>query len=272
MAYEMTWGSKTPGILVYMVDLSDSMNENNKFSEVSAAIYNALSALIAPCIDVKEDNTKVYVERFKLFVFGYNQFVEEIFTGGIKDIDEHLEARKTVKKFIDAENEKYKPKGLTHMAMAYKEAAKIIKEELELRGDTRRVPAPMVINITDGYPEEKDTNDEDARRNALKAAENLRNISVEDGNVRIFNIHVDGSSGIKNEIIFPLNRPNEVCKAFMYDASSELENAVLIGNQQVPAKARLMVSNLSNYKLLKQLIVFGSSGGSSNIGRETPIE
>ena len=257
MAYDLSWGSKHPGLLIYLVDLSGSMAWDDKIKRVSNTIWNVVDCLTAPC----QDNG-VYKNRYYLKVIGYNQYTYDLFSGDINDINSWLDAHDN-EQFIDIEKEG-KPRGLTHMSIAFDKAAEVVRKWIcsqNVKGQP--IPAPIVINITDGYPEEKGMDEAQSRDKALQAANALKSISVPDGNVLLFNIHIDGVPGTEPEIQFPSSRPEETRKAFLFDASSEMNNTFVERAQRTNLSAvagsRFMVSNVSNQRTLSRLVVFGSS-------------
>ena len=87
MAYDLSWGSKHPGLLIYLVDLSGSMAWDDKIKRVSNTIWNVVDCLTAPC----QDNG-VYKNRYYLKVIGYNQYTYDLFSGDINDINSWLDA------------------------------------------------------------------------------------------------------------------------------------------------------------------------------------
>jgi uncharacterized protein YegL len=229
------------------------MNEEEKLDQVNQSIYGALNYLTA-----RQQDKGIYRETFKLKVIGYNEKIYEIFEGGVQATYDHLVKQHTTKEFVDF-NSHGGARGLTNMAMAYKKPAEFIENYIKEVGDERKIPAPMVINITDGYPEEEDKEPKDAMENALKAVEKLKSIKVNpDGNVRVFNIHIDPKGG-NEEIVFPESKPEGECEAFMFSASSKLEVDRQVNGRCVSATAHLMVSNIKDYSFLADLIVFGSS-------------
>lgn len=269
MAYQLPWGSTHPGLLVYLVDLSGSMEWDDKIKRVSNTIWEVIDRMVPPCQDMG-----VYKERFRLEMIGYNQYTYKLFSGGVNEMLNRLDNTETTRQFIDISKEG-KPQGLTLMAMAYEKAAEVINKWISTQNAKGvPTPAPIVINITDGYPEESGLSAEQSRDKALKAADALKNISVPDGNVLLFNIHIDGVAGSEPEIKLPNIRPTDFRKGFLYDASSELNEefvsrAIRAG---LPASkgSHFMASNISDQSLLSRLIVFGStvSGFSRN---EVPI-
>lgn len=258
MNYVLQWGSNHPGLLVYLVDLSGSMQWDEKIKRVSNTIWKVVDCLLAGCQDMGN-----YKERFHLEVIGYNQYTYNLFSGGVNDLNDHLDETASTEQFMDIEKEG-KPQGLTHMAVAYEKAVEVVRQWISKQcAKGIPIPAPVVINITDGYPEEKGLNDEQSRNKALAAAKALMNISVPDGNVLLFNIHIDGVAGKEPEIQLPNTRPTDNRKGFLYDASSELNDEFVARAQRagLPASkgSHFMVSNVSDQRILSRLIVFGSS-------------
>lgn len=273
MAYDIPWGSTHPGLLVYLVDLSGSMAWDDKIRRVSKIVWEVVDSLVAPC-----QHMGTYRDRFHLAVIGYNQYTYDIFTGDVNAMLDKLDATEKSMMFFDIEKEG-KAQGLTHMSIAYEKAAEIIRRWISSqKAKNMEIPAPVVINITDGYPEEKNMTEAQSRDKALRAARELQNISVPDGNVLLFNIHIDGAAGAEPEMKFPVARPSDPRRGFLYDVSTEL-NDVFVSRAQragLPAAkgCRFMVSNVSDPKLLSRLVVFGSSvsGLTRSDGRcEVPI-
>lgn len=273
MAYELAWGSKHPGLLIYLVDLSGSMAWDDKIRRVSNVIWNVVDCLSANCQDGGR-----YKQRYYLKVIGYNQYTYDLFSGGVDDInkwlDEHVDEQ-----FINIEKEG-KPQGLTHMSIAFEKAADEIRNWIaKQKTKGILVPAPIVINITDGYPEEKGLTEQESRDKALLAANALKAISVDDGNVLLFNIHIDGIVGKEEGLMFPVVRPSDQRKGFLFEASSEMTSTFVLSaqRQNLPATtgSRFMVSNISDVRVLARLVVFGSTvSGLPNVDirKEIPID
>ena len=160
MAYDLSWGSKHPGLLIYLVDLSGSMAWDDKIKRVSNTIWNVVDCLTAPC----QDNG-VYKNRYYLKVIGYNQYTYDLFSGDINDINSWLDAHDN-EQFIDIEKEG-KPRGLTHMSIAFDKAAEVVRKWIgsqNVKGQP--IPAPIVINITDGDRTRNTIPFQSTRRNA----------------------------------------------------------------------------------------------------------
>jgi hypothetical protein len=230
----------------------------DKISRLSNTVFNVVDGIAAHC----QDNGR-YKNRFRLEVIGYNYRNLHLFSDGILGIIEHLAQHDDDEQFIDV-NREAKPEGQTYMAGAFKEASNVINNWIQKQSkEGTHMPAPVVINITDGFPEERGLTPEEARVKALDAAAKLKNISVEDGNVLLFNIHIDGKGGTEKELLFPTVRPTDDRRSFLFDASSEMpqtfiERAKVFDLNALPG-SKLMVSNVSDSQKLSRLVLFGSS-------------
>lgn len=278
MEYELAWGTAHPGLLLYLVDLSGSMAYDDKIRRVSNIIWNVVDCLTANC----QDDGK-YKERYYLKVIGYNQYTYDLFSGGVSCINDWLD-KHSDEQFINIK-ENAKPQGLTYMSIAFEKAAEEIKKwkeeqikkwDEDKNKEEKYIPAPIVINITDGFPEEKGLTEQQSRDKALLAANALRAISVPDGNVLLFNIHIDGKAGKEKELMFPAVRPSDVRRGFLFDASSEMTSTFILRaqRQNLPATtgSKFMVSNISDMRMLARLVTFGSSvSGMPNIDSRTEI-
>ena len=279
MAYDLAWGSTHPGLLIYLVDLSGSMDWNDKLTQVSKVVWNVVDCLVAQC-----QNDGVYRNRFQLKVIGYNEKTYKIFDGDVNAMNDRLDENPNDEQFFNVKKGNtvsgFAAEGLTHMAMAFDKASEIIKEWISRQNFKNvLIPAPIVINITDGYPEEKGLDDQEAREKALKSATALKQIAVPDGNVLLFNIHI-GENLTKNkteELILPSECPPNERQAFLFNASSQMDSKFVSRAQgfQLPAvnRSKFMVANMSDVRMLGRLIVFGSSvSGLPNANRrEIPL-
>ncbi len=204
------WGTKTPGHIIYLIDQSGSMsgvNEQKAAESITAAIIETLKG----CINGKEVRNRVYVT---IIGYGNENGVSIVREGWIADFVSDLQNCKTNGTTIIAP----KSYGMTPMAEAFTMANKCIETWLAQRqSQDAKVPAPIVINITDGYPDDVTT--------ATQEAQKIMNIQTrDDGNVLVFNIHMDDSSD-QVEIKFPTNKSvlNGVPEGeFLFDISSEM--------------------------------------------------
>ena len=204
------WGTKTPGHIIYLVDQSGSMsgvNEQKAAESITAAMIETLKG----CINGKEVRNRVYVT---IIGYGNENDVSVIREGWISTFVSDLQTCKKNNTTIIAP----KSYGMTPMAEAFSMANKCISTWLSQReSQDAQVQVSCVINITDGYPDDPTT--------ATQEAQKVMNIQTrDDGNVLVFNIHMDDSSE-HVEIKFPTNKSvlNEVPEGeFLFDISSEM--------------------------------------------------
>ena len=276
MDYNLGWGSQHPGHLVYLVDLSGSMKKDNKIGQVMDALHKSLRLLLTKCTA-----GKTLLERFTVSIIGYHSDIVPLFSGGVQDLRSLIaKGVSTGKPLFDIEEGGIaEPKWQTYMTNAFDEARRDIEQWIS-SSNGRQCPAPIVINITDGQPEEKNKSLEVCANEALQAARQLTSVKTPDGNVLLYNLHI-GNSGNLSEIILPVGRPNSTGNEredqriqFLYDSASVLtEKIARVANSfEIPAHAGShgMVSNVQDSALLIRLIEFSSSLGMVKDATETP--
>lgn len=280
MSYNINWNSKHPGHLVYLLDLSGSMGSTqddgkrviDRVMQAIKFLFNELYDNITPGDDV--------LEYFTVSVFGYNDDVI-----GLLDTKSALE-------FVEFMEESYKrgyifntqeggnayPQWRTFMADAFDAASKNINDWINTQKNkgVNQIPAPVVINITDGEPYEG--TDINAIEKALKAADNLKNISTVDGNVLLFNIHFTPDKDA-SPIILPSQEPSNKNASFLFKASSIIPEKLLRGAKffwkeaNISDQSRTMISNENNTENLLKFITWGTStGGAVNVEKITQLE
>ena len=150
MAYDLGWGTKTPGHIVYLVDLSGSMATDNKIGKVMEALQKGLRLLVTKCT-----SGTTLLERVTATVIGYHSEIVPLFSGGAQEMKELIRKAVTSGRpiFDFGQGGIAEPKWQTYMTNAYNEARKDIEKWMRENGD-KRLPAPDVVNITDGQPEE----------------------------------------------------------------------------------------------------------------------
>ena len=258
MAYEIKWGSSHPGHLVYLIDLSGSMRFHNKIDDVIDVMESVSEFLVGMCEEFREIRN-----RFSLTILGYNTNVIELFKGSVIELDSLLE--KTVgqgKRLFDKEKD-VQPTSMTHTASAFKAAERDIRQWIDVQTKAGKpMPAPIVIHITDGHPEEMHKDDSVAIAEALNAANSLKAVSVPDGNTLLFNIHIVGNNA-GSPVRFPSTSPVSLNEKFLYDASSVMTGAFVDRARKlvpsVTTSSRFVVYNETEKNMLARLIAFGSS-------------
>lgn len=257
MAERLSWGSNHPGHLVYLLDLSGSMEQNGKIDHLLEAVKATSELLIA-----KTDGKN----RFSVSIIGYNTDTYPLFKGSALELDRKLDEVYNNggenAPLFDKNNEA-KPQWQTYTAKAFG----AVKEDIQvwIREQQQKnipMPVPIVIHVTDGYPYENERNEADAREDALRAADEIKQISLPDGNPIIFNIHIGDSND--PESLFPMQRPNDADQQFLFDSSSVMpDDFVNIGRNafSFPTQqgCRYMASNVRDKGKLAQLITFGST-------------
>lgn len=276
MDYNLGWGSQHPGHLVYLVDLSGSMKKGNKIGQVMDALQKSLRLLITKCTA-----GKALLDRFSVTIIGYHSDIVPLFSGGVQELRSLIaNSVSTGKPLFDYEEGGIaEPKWQTYMSNAFEEARRDIEQWISF-SNGRECPAPIVINITDGQPEEDGKNLKECANEALQAARRLTSVRTPDGNVLLYNLHI-GSSGNINQIILPVERPKSTDNeredqriGFLYDSASVLTEKIarMANSFDIPAQAgsRGMVSNVEDTALLIRLIEFSSSLGMVKDATETP--
>lgn len=259
MAYELQWGSDKPGRIVFLIDLSGSME--NKIDVVITAVQNTCKSLVARCM-----SGKTLKERVSISVYGYNYQITELLQktpSSIRDLAIALKA--SANKPLFDKTKEAKPEYQTVMRIAFEKAKSDIEQWInnQKSDNVAQIPSPIVINISDGFPYEgKEKNQKQVFAETLKAAQELTSISTPDGNVRLFNVHFDPDS--KEETLrFPKKRPDDERLQFLFDASSPMSedmiNSARAYFNEAEIGSRCMLSNEKEISNLARFIEWGSS-------------
>lgn len=221
MAYEKQMSSASPGYLVFLIDQSGSMeddyNGESKADFTAVAINKMLDNIIIANTTGNSVKDRCFIS---LIGYGGNNGVEEIWSDYLsKFADNPLRLEKRKQLVSDGaggliEREIDFPVWIdpvagyqTPMGEAFERAKQLVQEWINSNPD---FPAPIVINITDGLP-----NDEQLVR---EHATDLKSLQCKDGNVLVFNIHIEKGG---NELYFPTtdsSLPNEY--KFLYHITS----------------------------------------------------
>jgi uncharacterized protein YegL len=273
--YQTSWNSAHPGHVVFLLDLSGSMAQNNRIDHAIEALRQTLKNIEILCKKVVrksgEKPSSMLRERITVSVYGYNYQVKclgSIKNWGPKQIGTFLSEAKSVGRTIFDVNGEAKPEYQTCMCAAFVEAKRDIEEWLSQQSASE-MPAPIVINITDGYPYEgKEFDQNEVFERTLRAAKDLMNIRTNDGPVRVFNIHY-APGGNETVLRFPNTKPThqnpgeERVLNFLYDASSlvtaNMAKALSASFPEVTEGARAMISNENNAGKLAMFINVSST-------------
>lgn len=276
---EMQWSSATPGLLIILVDQSGSMlsqYEGNDTRTVfaSKAINRVINEIIQKNFNGDKPKNRCFIS-----VIGYNHNVKELCSGYLTDLYANPIRIESVKKkisdgaggIIEVDTkmpiwiEPISQDGTTNMMGAFRMAQQLVEKWMQ---DKPHNPAPVIINISDGIPYDGRSIKE-CMTETIHVAQEIMNMSNEDGNVLIFNAEIGDS---QQKIIFPNNR-DDVKSAgdgseFLFDITSEIPE----GYKDAAAKNDLAVKDNSRGCIfaadgidLINLINFGSSKGQKDI-------
>lgn len=263
MAYSLKWSPNHPGHLVYLIDLSESMGwEKNKRINMLLEVLNDVCEFL-----IANDSPRGPIDNSAtVSMIGYNTDITTLFSGDFIALDNYLETLNG-KPLFDIDG-KAKPQWQTFMADAFEAAERDIRQWIDKQVQAGKpTPAPIVINITDGVPEEgkDDPGHVKAMARAKAAAQKLMEVSVPDGKVLLFNIHImEGGT----PLVLPSSRPSSDSehpeRQFLFDVSSPLNEAHIKTAQGLNIKeaqpgSRFMASGQTDKNKLMRLIQFGST-------------
>jgi hypothetical protein len=167
MPYTVPATSKTPALIIYLLDVSGSMGEPLGGKTKIEVISDALHQVAVRMVQRSTKGTTV-APRYRIAMFAYSSQVTDLL-GGIK----------TVAELAQMGVPRLQPMDATDTAAAFREAERLLNAEL---GNLQDCPAPLVCHMTDG--EYNSGGDPEA------VARRIMAMSVPDGNVLIENIFV----------------------------------------------------------------------------------
>lgn len=280
--YEKQWSSANPGLLIIMLDQSGSMDRKYQDDETQATFAaKAVNKVINSIIDknFSGDSPK---NRCFIAVIGYGTEATLLHHGLISEYaNKPLKIEKIKKKMSDGEGgiieiDKnmpvwFEPKnnGVTNMAAAFKIASQLINEYFKANPSS---PAPVLINISDGEP--CIWNGQEAvwdLEETTKAAKVIMNTACDDGNVLIFNAHIEANSFNVQLPCSESEIPSSDGAKFLYNISSIIPDSY----KKAAEKAGLLVKDKARGCMIScdaeglvKLIDFGSSKGLSDISKK----
>lgn len=203
MPYVAEISRNNPTCLVFMIDQSGSMSDPaaDASGVKSQVVADAINRLLQNFI-VRNTSTEAVYDRFHVAVIGYGGIVGSAFNNGLQGetlvplslLAEHPRMESRNKKVSDGagglvEQQVTFPvwfdpqaKGSTPMADAFKLAESVISGWIAQHPECF---PPIVLNISDGEP------DVDPSR----AADSLKRLSSNDGEVLVFNAHISSVPG-----------------------------------------------------------------------------
>ncbi|MCM3128840.1 vWA domain-containing protein [Paenibacillus provencensis] len=167
MNYTIQASQRTPALIIYLIDISASMNmmmDNRRRMDI---VYEALSLAIRQMVFRSTKGSRL-TPRYRIAILAYSDDVYDLL-GGVKGIDE-IAAIGSIPDLT--------PMRFSDSAKAFLQAEKILQAELPFMQDC---PAPLICHMTDGVATGEDPE---------PIARRIMNMSVPDGNVLIENIFI----------------------------------------------------------------------------------
>jgi len=259
-SYSKLIGTSSPGLIMILLDQSESMSVNNKAQDASTAVNRVIYEIM-----LASRAGEVIKPRCYVGVIGYGASVYPIVGGPITEVaakasrteqferkvDDGAGGLVTVKIDMPIWVEPAAENG-TPMAEAFEMAYTLVEQWTQ--NNPNSFP-PIIINVTDGEPNSKD--------NTKVAANKVMSLGTLDGKALVFNAHITGTSTLP-ETQLPgsaSGMSNQYAK-FLFDISSEIPPRLLQAAQEaglVPQpNARGLVFNATTETLIK-LLTFGSA-------------
>ncbi|MEJ2148699.1 MAG: VWA domain-containing protein [Chloroflexota bacterium] len=167
MSYTVPATSKTPALVIYLLDVSGSMGEELGGKTKIEVISDALHQVAVRMVQRSTKGTTV-APRYNIAMYAYSSQVTDLL-GGIK----------TVAELAQMGVPRLQPMDATDTAAAFREAESLLKTQI---GNLQDSPAPLVCHMTDGEYNTGGDPEPIARR--------IMDMEVPDGKVLIENIFV----------------------------------------------------------------------------------
>jgi hypothetical protein len=266
----------SPGLILVLVDQSGSMKQ--PFGSASQKLTKAELAALAVNrvineIEKASQNGRQTRDRCFVGVITYGSTVQPVVGGWISRLADDYKS--TVKQSVEITDHDGRVRrieeelpvwvtaaadGGTPMDRAFDEAYKLASDWV--RGHADCFP-PVVINITDGVPDDLQNRSEGPADGAatVAAARRLMGLRSNDGNLLLFNAHLSGGNAA--EITLPSSPPaDDPYARFLFGISSVIPDSLMDRareeNFNPQPDARGMVFNASPETLVR-LLAFGSA-------------
>lgn len=262
--YNNWFSSRHPGLVVFLIDQSMSMEEvipGKDYSlaqMVSDAINVILNKFLYNYSWINADGTDIIKKTTFFCIIGYgtdwydaNILLEDWIDNINKPLVPVKDLLKTELKdkwnneasFVEV----YKPPingGGTPMASAFSLAKGFVEYWVESHNDIND-PAPLIINITDGFCT-------DDQFELISNAKDIMSIDTPDGNPVIFNIHISTFPNTPiNEFPHDSQRSSDELYKLLYEASSTIsgdlaDGIYLLSERELYGKGKLFVYNVAD--------------------------
>lgn len=151
-------------LIVYLLDISKSMNDDLNGRRRIDIVRDTLEEVMLEMV-ARSMRGMTIQPRYRIAIFAYNDNVIDV-----------LKGTWTIDRLAQKGIPNLSPGGGTNTAAAFVAAEKLLRAEI---GKLQNCPAPLVCHMTDG---------EFGGASPLPAANRIRNLSTDDGNVLIENI------------------------------------------------------------------------------------
>lgn len=166
MNYSKLATSQTPAFIIYLIDVSASMQKMLGDKRRIEVVMDALASVFEQMIFRSTKGMRLS-PRYKVALYAYSDKVYDVFEG-IKDIDQVAQKGLPELSVINT----------TETAKAFKQVLKLLEKELPR---LRELPAPLVCHLTDGEYTGEDPE---------PIVKQIMEMSVDDGNVLVENIFI----------------------------------------------------------------------------------
>jgi hypothetical protein len=262
--YQEQLSSSKPGLIIIMIDQSGSMSDvyasSTKAEFAALAVNRVIAEIITACTVGDEIKDRCYVA-----VVGYGSNVNVLFLDKVSDLAKNSNTTTVKKKVSDGAGGLVEvdevvrvfvsptANGGTPMTEAFQQAYKGVEKFVS--SNPNSFP-PIVINVTDGEPNNFDT--------AIAEAKKLSQLKTTDGDVIIMNAHISTASAGKVELpssnsSFSSNK----FANFLFDISTVLPDTLAIRAKDVgfnsQSGSKGFVFNADAETLIR-ILNFGSLG------------
>ena len=164
--YSVLASSTTPALIIYLLDISGSMQQPLRGARRIDVVRDALQATIAQMVFRSSKGSRV-TPRYRVAIYAYSDAVYDVL-GGVRGIDE----------LAATGLPELPPLRTTDTAKAFTQAEAVLRAELPRMSDH---PAPLICHMTDGRYTGADPE---------PIVRRIMQLAVPDGNVLVENIYI----------------------------------------------------------------------------------
>lgn len=273
--YNNSFQRSNPGLFVFLLDQSGSMEDPMRASNGLALDVNAADAINSVInemilkLTAMDPNGDDFVKRSAyISVIGYggkgdgtgNQYdyeAEPVSDGWIDELAELPQAKSLIDGITDLVQVVTPVHGGgTPMASAFSAAKDLVEAWIQTH-NTANDPAPVIINITDGEPT-------DSISDLKNIVNDIKSLSVPDGAPLIFNIHLTAKDNV-SPITYPsdINQCSDTASKLLFELSSEAHADLISTIPELQAKGlkggeKLFMSNVGQPAALIEFLKIGT--------------